>query len=74
MRAVQPSRLRYECDFVSVLRRSPQPPRAALADGAVLEPKKLRWPQALAVQPLQARGSSYWSFTQIWQATPCAPA
>ena len=31
MQAVQPSRLRYECDFVSVLRRSPQPPRAALA-------------------------------------------
>jgi DNA-binding transcriptional LysR family regulator len=29
MQAVQPSRLRYECDFVSVLRRSPQPPRAA---------------------------------------------
>jgi nitrite reductase/ring-hydroxylating ferredoxin subunit len=46
----------------------------SLRDGAVLEPKKLRWPQALAVQPLQARGSSYWSFTQIWQATPCAPA
>ncbi|HMN21785.1 MAG TPA: LysR family transcriptional regulator [Ottowia sp.] len=31
MRAVQPRRLRYACDFVSVLRRSPRPPRAALA-------------------------------------------
>ena len=37
MRAVQPERLHYECDFVSVLRRSPQPPRAALAfHGALL--------------------------------------
>ena len=31
MRAVQPRRLHYECEFVSVLRRSPRPPRAALA-------------------------------------------
>ena len=31
MRAVNPSTLHYDCDFVSVLRRSPQPPRAALA-------------------------------------------
>ena len=29
MRAVQPKRFRYECRFVSVMRRSPQPPRAA---------------------------------------------
>lgn len=31
MRALQPERLRYACDFVGVLRRSPRPPRAALA-------------------------------------------
>ncbi len=31
MRAVQPRRLHYQCEFVSVLRRSPRPPRAALA-------------------------------------------
>ena len=31
MRAVAPRMLTYACDFVSVLRRSPQPPRAALA-------------------------------------------
>lgn len=31
MQAVRPQLLRYECDFVSVLRRSPQPARAALA-------------------------------------------
>ena len=31
MQAVAPARLHYTCDFVSVLRRSPQPPRAALA-------------------------------------------
>jgi len=31
MRAVRPTALRYACDFVSVLRRSPQPTRAALA-------------------------------------------
>ena len=31
MRAVAPRTLHYACDFVSVLRRSPQPPRAALA-------------------------------------------
>ena len=30
MRAVQPGRFRYECRFVSVLRRSPAPSRAAL--------------------------------------------
>ncbi|MEZ5606570.1 MAG: LysR family transcriptional regulator [Burkholderiaceae bacterium] len=31
MRAVAPAKLHYACDFVSVLRRSPQPARAALA-------------------------------------------
>ena len=31
MRAINPARLRYDCDFVSVLRRSPAPSRAALA-------------------------------------------
>lgn len=31
MRAVQQRRLRYECEFVSALRRSPRPPRAAPA-------------------------------------------
>ena len=31
MRAVSPAKLHYRCDFVSVLRRSPQPARAALA-------------------------------------------
>ena len=31
MQAVAPEQLHYTCDFVSVLRRSPQPPRAALA-------------------------------------------
>ena len=31
MRAVAPARLHYACEFVSVLRRSPQPARAALA-------------------------------------------
>ncbi|HMN56676.1 MAG TPA: LysR substrate-binding domain-containing protein, partial [Ottowia sp.] len=31
LRAVAPASLHYACDFVSVLRRSPQPPRAALA-------------------------------------------
>ena len=31
MRAVAPATLHYHCDFVSVLRRSPQPARAALA-------------------------------------------
>jgi DNA-binding transcriptional LysR family regulator len=31
MRAVAPRALHYACDFVSVLRRSPQPSRAALA-------------------------------------------
>ncbi len=31
MRAIHPSTLQYACDFVSVLRRSPQPARAALA-------------------------------------------
>jgi DNA-binding transcriptional LysR family regulator len=31
MRAVRPELLHYRCDFVSVLRRSPQPSRAALA-------------------------------------------
>lgn len=31
MRAVRPQQLQYECDFVSVLRRSPAPSRAALA-------------------------------------------
>lgn len=37
LRAVAPERLHYDCDFVSVLRRSPQPSRAALAfHGALL--------------------------------------
>ena len=36
MRAIAPARLRYDCDFVSVLRRSPQPSRAALAFHAAL--------------------------------------
>ena len=31
MRAVAPAKLHYACEFVSVLRRSPQPARAALA-------------------------------------------
>jgi DNA-binding transcriptional LysR family regulator len=31
MRAVAPERLRYSCDFVSLLRHSPRPSRAALA-------------------------------------------
>jgi DNA-binding transcriptional LysR family regulator len=31
MRAVAPQRLRYECRFVGILRRSPRPARAALA-------------------------------------------
>ena len=31
LRALAPRTLHYACDFVSVLRRSPQPPRAALA-------------------------------------------
>jgi len=31
MQAIAPARLRYHCDFVSVLRRSPQPARAAQA-------------------------------------------
>lgn len=36
MRAVHPALLHYRCDFVSVLRRSPQPSRAALAFHAAL--------------------------------------
>ena len=36
LRAVAPERLHYDCDFVSVLRRSPQPSRAALAFHAAL--------------------------------------
>ena len=36
MRAVHPGLLHYRCDFVSVLRRSPQPSRAALAFHAAL--------------------------------------
>lgn len=31
MRAIAPKRFRYECSFVSVLRRSPAPPRAVVA-------------------------------------------
>lgn len=31
MQRVRPALFHYQCDFVSVLRRSPQPPRAALA-------------------------------------------
>jgi hypothetical protein len=31
MQAVQPALFFYRCQFVSVLRRSPQPPRAAQA-------------------------------------------
>jgi len=36
MRAVRPGLLHYACDFVSVLRRSPAPSRAALAFHASL--------------------------------------
>jgi hypothetical protein len=31
MQAVAPARLHYQCRFVGMLRRSPQPPRAAQA-------------------------------------------
>jgi DNA-binding transcriptional LysR family regulator len=37
MQSIAPARFHYECRFVSVLRRSPQPPRAALLFQAYLE-------------------------------------